>query len=86
MSGSDERSLDKSAVPHCSNDKVFQAISTKINDEDVTAFPAPADILISNKHSLLLPASPSPPPPPPTPPTPPPTPTPNNSLLNRKLC
>ena len=50
--------FDKSAVPHRPHDKVFQTISPKINDEDVTAFPAPADKMISNEHSLLLPASP----------------------------
>ena len=53
-------SFDKSAVPHRPHDKVFQAIIIQINDEDVTAFPAPADIFISNEHSLLLPASPLP--------------------------
>ena len=35
--------FDKSAVPHRPHDKVFQATYTHINDEDVTAFPAPAD-------------------------------------------
>ena len=50
-------SFDKSAVPHRPHDKVFQAIFTQINDEDVTAFPAPADLIISNEHSLLLFAS-----------------------------
>ena len=35
--------FDKSAVPHRPHDKVFQASSIPINDEDVTAFPAPAD-------------------------------------------
>ena len=52
--------FDKSAVPHRPHDKVFKGSSNNINDEDVTAFPAPADILISNEHSLLLPASPLP--------------------------
>ena len=53
--------FDKSAVPHGPHDKVFQASnSTQSNDEDVTAFPAPADLFISNEHSLLLPASPLP--------------------------
>ena len=52
--------FDKSAVPHRPHDKVFKASpdSIQINNEDVTAFPAPADILISNEHSLLLPAPP----------------------------
>ena len=53
-------SFDKSAVPHRPHDQVFQTNTTQINDEDVTAFPAPADFFISKKDSLLLPASPLP--------------------------
>ena len=50
-------SFDDSAVPHRPHDKIFKATSEQINNEDVTAFPAPADIMISNEHTLLLPAA-----------------------------
>ena len=47
--------LDKNAVPHRPYHKVFITVRNK--DKDVTGLPAPADINISNEHSLLLPAS-----------------------------
>ena len=50
--------FDKSAVPHRPHDKVFQAHFTESKDKDATAFPAPADIMISNENSFLLPAPP----------------------------